>query len=174
MSRSRAWPVAAALATALLLSACGLSPVYSGGSQGVAAQLGTITVAPIPDRSGYLVRNALQARLGKPGDAAAYRLEVELDDQIEGFGIRGDDSITRERRTLRARYRLVSVDGARTFLDATARADAGVDVVRSSNLAVVAAENSQLERLSDEIARQIAARIAVLMKTSPDFAPERK
>lgn len=173
MRRARTRSLAAAVAAALALSACGLSPVYSGGSKGVAAQLGSITVAPIPDRSGYLVRNALQAQLGKPGASAAYRLEIELDDQIEGFGIRGDDSITRERRTLRARYRLVSSDGARTFLDATARADAGIDVVRSSNLAVVAAENSQLERLADEIARQITARISVLMKTSPDFAKER-
>ena len=36
-----------------------------------------------------------------------FRLEVELDDQITGFGIRRDAGITRERRTLRARYRLV-------------------------------------------------------------------
>ena len=41
---------------------------------------------------------------------APYRLEVDLDDDISGFGIRGDRSVTRERRTLRARYRLVKLE----------------------------------------------------------------
>ena len=159
------------LAALLVLAGCGLRPVYSGGSNSLAARtLGDIAVAPIPDRAGFLVRQAVQARLGNPAASARFRLVIELDDGIEGFGIRGDDSITRERRTLRARYRLISTDGSRTYLDATARSDAGIDVVRSSDYAVVAAESSALERLSTELAQQIAARVALLVKSSPDFA----
>lgn len=159
------------LAALLLLSACGMRPLYAGGDSSLAARtLSEIAVAPIPNRSGYLVREAVQARLGSPAASARYRLEIELDDGIEGFGIRGDDSITRERRTLRARYRLMSSDGSRTYLDATARSDAGIDVVRSSDYAVVAAETSALERLSVELAQQIAARVALLVRSSPDFA----
>ena len=155
----------------LLLSGCGLWPVYSGGTNSLASRtLSEIAVAPIPDRAGFLVRKAVQARLGDPAASARFRLEIELDDSIEGFGIRGDDSITRERRTLRARYRLVSSDGRRTYLDATARSDAGIDVVRSSDYAVVAAETSALERLSTELAQQITARVALLIQSSPDFA----
>ena len=155
----------------LLLSGCGLRPVYSGGTSSLASRtLSEIAVAPIPDRAGFLVRKAVQARLGDPVVSARFRLEIELDDSIEGFGIRGDDSITRERRTLRARYRLVSSDGRRTYLDATARSDAGIDVVRSSDYAVVAAETSALERLSTELAQQITARVALLIQSSPDFA----
>jgi LPS-assembly lipoprotein len=160
-----------ALAAILLLSGCGLRPVYTGGTDSLASRtLSEIAVAPIPDRAGFLVRKAVQARLGDPAASARFRLVIELDDAIEGFGIRGDDSITRERRTLRARYRLMSSDGARTYLDATARSDAGIDVVRSSDYAVVAAETSALERLSTELAQQIAARVALLVRTSPDFA----
>src|SRR5687767_13972481 len=122
----------AAFAAPLLLSACALSPVYSGGRRGAAATtLSSIAVAPIPDRAGFLVREALQSRLGTPSGTPQYRLEVELDDRIEGFGIRGDDSITRERPTLRARWRLQSADGTTTLIDATAGSDAGIDVVRS-------------------------------------------
>lgn len=149
-----------------VLPGCALQPVYGGGARGAAASaLSSIAVAPIPDRAGYLVREALEARLGTPSGEARYRVEVELDDAIEGFGIRGDDSITRERRTLRARWRLVSADGATTLIDATAGSDAGIDVTRSSDYAVVAAENTALERLAVELAEQISARIAVYART---------
>ncbi|MDO9487588.1 MAG: LPS assembly lipoprotein LptE [Sphingomonadaceae bacterium] len=164
-------PRALAVAASLALASCGLQPVYQGGARSAAAQaMASIEVAPIPDRAGYLIRNALQDRLGgAAGGAARYRLEVELDDSIEGFGIRGDDSITRERRTLRARYRLVSSDGTRTLLDATARSDAGIDVVRSSDFAVIAAENSALERLAVDLAEQIGTRLALLARTTPEL-----
>ena len=50
-----------------------------------------------------------------PGEGSArYRLTVALDDQIEGFGVRADDTITRERRTLRARYQLVDTSTGAT------------------------------------------------------------
>ena len=50
-------------------AACGLQPMYAGGSSGtVASGLRAIQVAPIPERAGWLVRNALVDRLG--GEAA--------------------------------------------------------------------------------------------------------
>ena len=150
------------LALALLLSACGLRPLYSGGGSGPVAQtLRSVAIGPIAGRGGWLVRTALEDRLGR--DAAAqprFRLEVELDDRIEGFGIRSDNAVTRERRTLRARYRLVDAANGAVVLDATAGSDAGIDVV-SSEYATVAAEQTALERLSKELADQIVARIAL-------------
>ena len=150
------------LALALALSACGLRPLYSGGGTGRVAQaLEAVQVAPIPGRAGWLVRTALEDRLGDgAGITPVYRLEVELDDQIIGFGIRRDDSVTRERRTLRARYRLVDAARGTVLLDATAGSDAGVDVV-SSEYATMAAEQTALERLSVELADQIVTRIAL-------------
>lgn len=148
----------------LALGACGLQPLYQGGARGVAAStLASVEVAPIPERAGYLVRSALQSRLGEAGETPRYRLHVELDDQIVGFGIRGDSSITRERRILRARYRLVAADKGTVLLEATAGSDAGIDVVRS-DFAVVAAENTALERLAGELADQITARIATFAR----------
>ena len=152
------------------LSGCALRPVYAGGSSGpVARTLSAISVAPIPNRAGWLMRTALVDRLGGEHDRAAYRLEVELDDDISGFGIRGDRSITRERRTLRARYRLVQQASGLVLLDATAGSDAGIDVV-SSPYATVAAEQTALERLSRTVADQIVARLA-LYATSRPIAP---
>ncbi len=153
----------ALLALTLLLSACGLRPLYTGGGSGpVARTLQSVEVSPIEGRAGWLVRTALEDRLisadgsGRP----RYRLEVELDDQITGFGIRRDDSVTRERRTLRARYRLIDATLGTVLLDATAGSDAGIDVV-SSEFATVAAEQTALERLSKELADQIVTRLAL-------------
>ena len=152
----------APLMLAFLLAACSLQPLYSGGSNGVVAQtLGTISVAPIEGKNGWLMRNALTDRLGtQDNNSAQFRLIVVLDDQIEGFGVRADDTVTRERRTLRARYQLVSVATGETVLDTTAGSDAGIDVV-SSEYATIAGENSALENLTQKVADQIVTRLSI-------------
>ena len=153
----------------LTLAACGLRPLYGGGSSGaVAATLQSVQVGPIDGRSGWLVRNKLIDRLGEAGAAnPRFRLEVTLDDNITGFGIRGDRAVTRERRTLRARYQLVDLAGGGVVLDATAGSDAGIDVV-SSEYATVAAEETAAERLAEVLADQIVARIGVYAaRTAP-------
>lgn len=152
-----------ALAPLLLLAACGLHPLYSGGDSGVVGSaLARVEVAPIEGKAGYLMRAALTDRLGG-GSPARYRLEVELDDKITGFGVRRDDAVTRERRTLRARYRLVEATTGALVLDATAGSDSGIDVVRS-DYATIAAENTALEHLSAVVADQIVARVALFAK----------
>ena len=158
----------AVLLFALLLSACGLKPLYSGGSQGAAGQLlGAVEVSAIPGKAGWLMRDSLLRRFGAVAEGQKrYRLDVELDDQITGFGLRRDDSVTRERRTLRARYRLIDLSTGVMVLDATAGSDAGIDVV-SSEYATIAAENTALENLSGIVADQIVARLAQQARSAP-------
>lgn len=157
---------ALALLAALLLAGCGLKPLYGGGSGGaVATQIARVEVAPIAGRDGWLVANALRDRIGARG-TPGYRLEIRLDDTITGLGVRRDDSVTRERRTLRARYALIDLGNGQTLIDETASADAGIDVV-GSEYATIAAENTALERLSGMIADQIVARIARYAERTP-------
>jgi LPS-assembly lipoprotein len=94
-----------------------------------------------------------------------YRLVVKLDDRIEGFGVRADDTVTRERRTLRARYQLVDLETNKTLLDATAGSDAGIDVV-SSEYATIAAENTALENLTQKVAEQIVTRLSLYAQSA--------
>ncbi len=146
---------------AVALSGCGLRPLYGGGVAGpVQSTLAAVQVGPIEGESGWFVSNALRDRL-RAGDTATprYRLDVRLDDQIAGLGVRRDDSVSRERRTLRARYQLVDLSNGQVVLDATAGSDAGIDVV-GSEYATIAAERSALERLSQIVADQIVARVA--------------
>ena len=160
MIRARAL-AAAALVALSLPAGCQLAPIYAGGNRGVAATtLADIAVAPIAERSGFLLREELVRRIGER-EAARYRLEVQLDDQITGFGLRGGTAVSRERRTLRARYRLIDTTTDAVVLDAAAGSDAGIDVVASSEFAVVAAEQSALERLAVELGDQITARLAL-------------
>jgi LPS-assembly lipoprotein len=153
------------VAASLLVGGCGLRPLYANGSKGPVAQvLADVDVAAIEGHNGWLVRNALRDRLqatqGGEGAGKRLRLDVRLEDSITGFGVRADDTVTRERRTLRARYQLVDAASGEVLLDATAFSDAGIDVV-GSEYATIAAESSALERLSSAVADQIVARLAV-------------
>jgi LPS-assembly lipoprotein len=156
------------LPTCLALAGCGLQPMYAGGSHGPVAQtLRDVVVGPIGGQHGWLLRNALVDRLGADGHGTArYHLDVELDDQVTGFGIRSNNTVTRERRTLRARFKLIDASNQTVLLDATAGSDAGIDVV-TSEYAVIAAEQTALENLSNEVADQIVSRVALYARRHP-------
>lgn len=158
------------IASALFLSSltgCGLQPMYAGGGNGAVAQgLASIDVAPIEGRAGWLVRNALRDRLSESGSqagSARYVLQVKLDDALEGYGLLSDDTIARERRTLRARYQLVDNENGTVVLDATAGSSSGIDVV-SSEYATIAAEQTALENLSRDVAERIVTRLAITLR----------
>jgi LPS-assembly lipoprotein len=94
-------------------------------------------------------------------------LDIQLDDQIVGLGINDQNTVTRERRTLRARYRLIDTTLANSVVvDATAGADDGIDVT-SSDYSTLAAEQTALENLSGEIADQVVARLALYARRTP-------
>jgi len=157
---------ALALAAALLaLAGCGLQPMYAGGGSGTVARgLAAVDVPPIEGRAGWLVRNALRDRLGAAGaESPRYRLDVRLDDQLEGLGVLSDDTVGRERRTLRARYQLVDTADGTILLDATAGSDAGIDVV-SSEYATIAAEQTALENLAQEVAERIVTQLSLTLR----------
>lgn len=153
------------LGSSILLSGCGLRPVYSGGAQGATARaLGHIEVAPIQGKSGWLVRNALNDRLSALTASSAdgaphYVLNVLLNDRVTGSGVLLDETVKREQRILRARYNLVDQASGKTILDRTAVWDAGLDVA-TSEYSTIAAEDTALERLAQVIADQIIARIS--------------
>ena len=154
-----------ALAALLALSACGLSPMYAGSAGAATAQgLAAVEIPAIQGQGGWLVKNALEARLGVAGEAAPlYRLDVRLDDSLEALGVLNDDTISRERRILRARYQLIDLANGAVLLDATAGSDAGIDVV-GSEYATIAAEQKALENLALEVGDRIATQVAVTLR----------
>ena len=164
----------AAIPILLLLAACGLQPMYAGGGSGAVAQgLAAIDVSAIEGRAGWLVRNALVDRLGvanSSGASARYRLDIRLDDKLEGYALLSDDTIGRERRTLRARYQLVDLASGDIVLDATAGSDAGIDVV-SSEYATISAEQTALENLARDVADRIVTNVALSLRRNGSDNP---
>jgi LPS-assembly lipoprotein len=157
----------AALFALALLAGCGLKPMFAGGSRGAVAEgLAGIEVPAIPDREGWLMRNALVDRFGTGGASPRYRLDVVLDDDLQALGLLTDDTIGRERRTLRARYQLVDLASGVVLVDATAGSDAGIDVV-GSEYATISAEQTALENLVQEVADQITARLSLTLREAP-------
>lgn len=161
-----------ALAALLALTACGLSPMYAGGANSASAQgLAAVEIPAIQGRGGWLVKNALDQRLGVAGKTAPqYRLDVRLDDSLEALGVLNDDTISRERRILRARYQLIEIATGAVLLDATAGSDAGIDVV-SSEYATIAAEQKALENLALEVADRMATQVALTLRAKRPAQP---
>jgi LPS-assembly lipoprotein len=142
--------------------------MYAGGGQGAVAQgMAAIEVPAIAGKSGWLMHNALVDRLhaaGAPATPARYRLDVRLDDRLEGLGLLSNNTVGRERRTLRARYQLVDVATGRVLLDATAGSDAGIDVV-SSEYATVAGEETAMENLIRIVADRIVMKLSLQLRS---------
>jgi LPS-assembly lipoprotein len=157
---------AGAFLASLLLAGCGLQPMYAGGGGGAVAQgLAAVEVTPIEGRAGWLVRNALRDRLAQGGVRVEprYRLDVLLDDKLEGLGLLTDETIGRERRSLRARYQLVDLASGEIVIDSTAGSDAGIDVV-SSEYATISAEETALENLSGVVADRIVTQVTLALR----------
>ncbi len=176
MFRLAAGRLALGMLIAPALAGCGLQPMYAGGKSGtVARSLASITISPIEGKAGYLVRNALADRIDAAGKGSArFRLDVRLDERLTGMIVRSDDSVSRERRIMRARYQLVDLSTGAIVLDDTADADAGIDIV-ASEYAVIAAEQTAQENLSEDIANQIITRVAGrLRRDQTDQAPSAK
>lgn len=154
-----------AIAAALALAGCGLTPMYAGGGSGqIARGLTGVQVSAIDGQAGWLVRNALVDQLHSgSGEAPRYRLDVRLDDKLEKFALLRDDTASRERRTLRARYQLVDLSNNSIVVDATAGSDAGIDIV-SSDYATIAAEQTALENMSKDVANRIVVSIALRLR----------
>ena len=132
----------------------------------MAQSLRSVAVAPIEGRAGWLVRTALEDRLGGAGGRRRrYRLEVLLDDDITGFGIRSDDAVTRERRTLRARYRLV--DAARgTVCSTPPPAPTPASTWSAPNMRRSRPSRPRSSGSPKEIADQIVTRVALYARRS--------
>lgn len=153
------------LLATLALAACGLKPLYGGASgAGVVSGLSGVEVSAIQGRAGWLVRNAINDQIPTQGaQSSQYRLDIRLDDSLQALAVLNDDTVSRERRILRARYQLVELSSGAILLDATAASDAGIDVV-SSEYATIAAEQTALENLSRDVANRIVTRVALTLR----------
>ena len=148
------------------LTACGFGPLYGDREQTAAAedQLELVTVPPIADRLGQLVRIELTNRLTptQPAPPAIYTLPVKLTESRASLAVRKDSSETRANLTITATFELFRIsDGARLTSGAF-RSVNSYDVV-DSDYATLAAESDARRRGAKDIADGIIDRLAILL-----------
>ncbi|MBW3616648.1 MAG: hypothetical protein KY446_02685 [Proteobacteria bacterium] len=152
-------PALAAIATTVLLSGCGFSPLYA--QRGVTPGLSAIEVDAPQTRTGYLLREELDDAFARnPGRAPLYRLALRVDEDRRARGLRINDVASRYEVLLRVDYSLLSVGGAATPLT-QGRAEVSVTYdAPDQPYAGIAAQTDGQERAAAQAAQRIRLDLA--------------
>jgi LPS-assembly lipoprotein len=154
------------------LGGCSPHPLYAPDafgtsdpqSQTVQAQLRQVQVALLPDRTGQLLRAALQSRLqaGESPEYTRYNLAVSFDIAQIGLGIQNDSTITYIRLIATAPWSLSSQDNPKhpILVSNTAEAADSLNTFDNEPFGQELETNTVEARLADAIADQIVTRLA--------------
>ncbi len=150
-----------ALLPTFVLEGCGFHPLFAGPEHAASGQqvFHSIYVEPITgERVGYELRNSLIDALRGPGrpDQAQYRLNVTVQQTIEGVAVETNASITRYRYTMTAEYELTDIHTGASLTKGKETAISAYDVVASPYATLVAQQDAQ--RLG---AQDVAERIRI-------------
>ncbi len=161
--------VAVALAVGLL-AGCGFRPLYmpEGASGSIAAnELAAVYVPVMAERSGQLMRQALQQRIEGSGTGIAKKYELVAPPAIsgEGIAIQRDNSTTRVRLNGSANWTLRQLDVARTVLaTGAARAVDGFNVLNQQYFAADLENEAAQKRLVESMADQVTTQVAIFLR----------
>ncbi|HEY2132582.1 MAG TPA: hypothetical protein VGH36_06365 [Acetobacteraceae bacterium] len=149
-----------------LLPACGFHPLYAenrGEPGKVQTGLAEINVALLPERTGQLLRENLQARLDPSGSGRARRYDLAVSYGISGtpIGIQQDSSITRVRLIGTAIWTLTAEDAKRsTLATGVARDVDGFNIFDQQFFAMDLENESVQRRVTEAVADQMTAQLA--------------
>ncbi len=162
----------AALAfAACALAGCGFTPLYAGNDgAAVQQQMNTVAVGIIPDRTGQMLREALQTQLdgGSAPTQELYVLSVSYSIATEGIGVQQDTSTSRNRFIATASWRLAPIgDPARPLAQGEASTEDAANIVDEQYFALTLETDTINRQLAGEIAAQISTQVAAYFKTHP-------
>lgn len=147
------------------LTACGFEPLYGDQDQGAATEdlLSRVSVPPIADRLGQLVRIELTNRLAqRPAPEPLYVVEVKLTESEQGLAVRRDASATRANLIITAEFTLKAIGTEGSLMSGSIRSSNGYDIL-ISDFATLAAETDARRRGARDIADAIVDRLAVYL-----------
>lgn len=157
------------------LPGCGFLPVYAPATDGRGASAETgmaqTTVALIPERSGQMLRQALQARFDRGSGGVAQRYELS----VNGLSISGEPlAIQRDNTTSRVRvvgvapWALTSLGPVRrTVASGQARVVDGYNVINQQYFASDLDSEAAQRRVIEALAEQITLRMAIYFRGQP-------
>lgn len=161
---------AVAVLLVVLLAACGYAPLYGPRENSTtAAELATVKIALIGNRSGQVLRNFLLDRINPKGQPANPRFElfVNVNEIRRNLAIRRDETATRANLIVNATYSLVRQGVEKPVLAAEARSINSFNIV-DSDFSTLAAEGDARRRALRELSDQIALRLAIYFNGRTD------
>ena len=152
------------------LAGCGFRPLYlpEGGRGSPAAEaMAAIYVPVMPERTGQLLRQALQRRFEGAGTGIAkkYELVATMAVSAEGIAIQRDTSTTRIRVIASAPWSLRRLDLAHTVLTTgTSRVLDGYNILNQQFFAADLEAEAANRRAAETLADQITTQLAIFLK----------
>jgi len=168
-SKANKLSVSALVVTGLALSACGFSPLYgqNAAQPYVINTLAGISVQPIEDRVGQMMRTQLQSGLTPKGakrTAPQYELMVTLSESIGVLAVDQASFATRANLYLNGDYQLVRLSDHLEVISGSAKTVASYNVL-SSDYATLQAQANARELAVKDLSHILQSRLAVHFKT---------
>jgi LPS-assembly lipoprotein len=150
-----------------LLAGCGFQPLYGSGRGGPAAtpEMAQISIPPIPDRAGQMLRNELRDRLVPTGlsDKPRWRLDVSFKETKNDLVILRDATATFAKYVGDAKWVLVDLATDAPATKGQSRRIASYSI-SSSEFASLQAEEDARRRVVTGIAEDIRLRLGLFFK----------
>ena len=161
---------ALAIIALLSLSACGFSPVYGTHSQSAqkseaSATLQQVRIAPLPDREGQYLRNALIDQFYRNGypDRPKYQLNIDaLSERKTAFDITIESEATRYQLKISTTLNLIDLASGKNVLKRKLYAVSSYNVLTSEFTTRVSEQNAR-EAILNDLARQIEQQITLYL-----------
>ena len=158
------------LASLLIISACGFSPVY--GTLGHDNEFGTedllalVAIDNIPDREGQFLRNELIDRFYRYERPAnpQYRLKVKyLTESLRDLDITEDSDSTRAQLRMQAQIELLDAVTGESLMQRTLHSASSYNKL-GSEFATRASEQSTRENVLNALAQRIETQVTLYLK----------
>ena len=153
----------------VLLNSCGFTPLYKHDSDSVGLfnRFAAIDIAPIESRIGQQLRNRLQDKLNPRGKTSepVYRLIITINETRNDVVILKDATSTFAKITMRAQYKLESLNKEQILTSGTTVATTGFNITQSEYVNIQA-EDGAKSRLAEQIGMNIEKLLALFLKSA--------
>lgn len=159
-----------ALMLLLTLAGCGFRPVYAppGSDQAApVAQLASVRIEPLPDRTGQQLHNFLRDELNPDGQPInpLYRLQVDVKRKTQKLAFREDETATRANIILNSSFVLRAVEDDRVLYSGRVSSILSYNILDEPYPTLVS-EQDALRRGLRELSQDIRLRLAVYFRTA--------
>lgn len=158
---------------AALLGGCGYRPLY--GNPGIGSEAGgdlaDVGIAPIADRRGQILHNALRDRMNPAGQPTApkYLLRITLQERRAELGIRIDETATRANLLFAASFQLIETETGAMITQGRSTATTSFNIL-TEEYGTIRAEDDARQRgvqlIAENIEMQVALYLNRLRKTA--------